>query len=84
MKKENQFRYLNSFDQYTEGKYNTGILSSVLHKNKTCAFCAFISPIYTFSSAGNIFVYTPSQGTNREKYFIHYHIKVKYGNSGGK
>ena len=31
-------------------------------------FGAFISPIYTISLAGNIFVCTPSQGTNRGKY----------------
>ena len=29
----------------------------------------FVSPIYTISLAGNIIVYTPIQGTNREKYF---------------
>ena len=28
-----------------------------------------VSPIYTFSWAGNIIFYTPIQGTNREKYF---------------
>ena len=27
----------------------------------------FVSPIYTYSLAGNITVYTPVQGTNREK-----------------
>ena len=39
--------------------------ASVLYfKNST-----FVSPIYTFSLAGNIIVYTPIEGTNREKYF---------------
>ena len=37
----------------------------------------FISPIYTFSLAGNIVVYTPSKGTNREKYFNHINYKDK-------
>ena len=31
----------------------------------------FVSPIYTFFLAGNINVYMPIQGTNREKYFNH-------------
>ena len=35
----------------------------------------FISPTYTFSLAVNIVVYTPSQGSNREKYFIHINNK---------
>ena len=30
----------------------------------------FVIPFHRFSMAGNIIVYTPSQGTNREKYFI--------------
>ena len=30
-----------------------------------------VSPIFTFSLAGNIIVYTPIQSTNREKYFNH-------------
>ena len=33
-----------------------------------CVFANSISPIYTFSLARNIIVYTPSQGTKREKY----------------
>ena len=32
--------------------------------------CTLISPIY-LSLAGNIIVYTPDQGPNREKYFNH-------------
>ena len=31
----------------------------------------FVSPIYTVSLVGNMIVYTPIQGTNREKYFNH-------------
>ena len=31
----------------------------------------FVSPIYTFSLAGNTIVYTPIHGTNRQKYFNH-------------
>ena len=34
--------------------------------------------------AGNLTVYTPSQGTNRENFFIYYHIKVRNADSGGK
>ena len=37
----------------------------------------FVSPIYTFSLAGNIIVYTPNQGSNREKYFNHIIYKRK-------
>ena len=33
--------------------------------------CTFISPIYTFPWRENLIVYTPDQGTNREKYFNH-------------
>ena len=36
-----------------------------------------VSPIYTFSLAGNIIVYTPIQGTNREKYFNSIICKAK-------
>ena len=36
-----------------------------------------ISPICTFSLAGNVLVYTPSQGANREKYFNHVNYKGK-------
>ena len=38
----------------------------ICYNNSTLVF-----PIYTFSMAGNIIVYTPSQSTNREKYFNH-------------
>ena len=37
----------------------------------------FVSPIYTFSSEGNINVYTPIQGMNREKYLNHIMSKGK-------
>ena len=43
----------------------------------------FVSPIYTFSLAGNIIVYTPLQGTNGAKYFNHI-IYIKNADSGGK
>ena len=36
------------------------------------------------SLAGNIIVYTPNQGTNREKYFNHIIYKGKDADSGGK
>ena len=44
----------------------------------------FVSPINTFSLAGNIIVYTPDQGTNREKYFNHNIKKKKNADSRGK
>ena len=37
----------------------------------------FVSHIYTFSSVANIIVYTPSQGTKREKYFNYNFSKGK-------
>ena len=47
-------------------------------------FITFISRICTSSFAGNIIVYTPSQGTNWEKYFDYIIYKSKNTNSGGK
>ena len=44
----------------------------------------FISPIYTFSLAGNINAYMQSQGKNREKYFNHIEYKLKNADYGGK
>ena len=38
---------------------------------------AFVSPLYTFSLAGDIIVYTPIQGTNREKTFNHINYRQK-------
>ena len=38
---------------------------------------AFVSPIHTFSLAGNIIVYTPIQGASREKYFYRIIYKGK-------
>ena len=48
----------------------------VITNNKnTNPYCTFVSPIYTFCLAGNIFVYTPSKSTNREKYFKYFYYK---------
>ena len=47
-------------------EYNTRRVTNLYNNNS-----AFHSPIYTFSLAGNIIIYTPSQGTNKEKYFNH-------------
>ena len=44
-----------------------------LYNNKN----TFVSPIFTFSLAGNIIVYSPIQGTNMEKYFNHIIYKGK-------
>ena len=41
------------------------------------------SYLYLFL-AGNISVYTPSQGTSREKYLKNYNIKVKFADAGEK
>ena len=43
-----------------------------------------VSPVCTFSLAGNKIDYTQSQGTNRENYFNHVNCERKNGNSGGK
>ena len=45
---------------------------------------AFVSPIYTFSLAGNVIVYTTIQGTNREKYFDDNNYKSENAHAGGK
>ena len=44
----------------------------------------FVSLIYTFSLAGNIFDFTPIQRTNREKYFNHIINKEKMPTPAGK
>ena len=46
----------------------------------------FVSSIYTFFLVGNIIVFTPSQGTNREKYFEKLTRKenCQFWRSGGK
>ena len=44
----------------------------------------FVSPIHTFSLAGNIFVYTPFHGTNREKVLSSYYLQSKIADSGRK
>ena len=60
---------------------NVGIgLVNTNHENNSL----LVSLIYTFSLAGNILVYTPSQGTTREKYFNHKSYKGKNADSGGK
>ena len=43
-----------------------------------------VLPIGTFSSAANIIVYTSSQDTSSQKYFIVKTYKTKSANSGGK
>ena len=53
------------------------IIGTTGKKNKILISSTFNSPIYTYSLAGNKIIYTPSQGTNSEKYFINYNIKVK-------
>ena len=55
-----------SFNVICRVFYNTIIIIST-----------FASPIYTFSLAGNIYVYAPSQGTKREKYYIQINYKVE-------
>ena len=60
-------------------RYNTGKATVFYFNNSN-----FISHFYTFFLAGNIFVYTPIQGTNREKYFNHFAYREKGAESGGK
>ena len=63
---------------------NTGYYRQYYKKNNLMVFCTFISPICTFSLARNIIVYTPSQGTNREKYFTKLLYQSQNADSGGK
>ena len=42
------------------------------------------SPIYTFSLAGGVIAYMPSQCTNREKYLNHFNYKEENADPGGK
>ena len=44
----------------------------------------FLSPTYTLSLAGNKIVYTFSQGTTREKYFVYIIYKEKKPTQAGK
>ena len=61
-------------------KYNTVPKATKLYNNHS----TFSSPIYTFCLAGNIIVYTPTQGTNREKYSNHIVYEGKKADFGGK
>ena len=54
------------------------------NKKNNINLTALVSPNYTFSLAGNIIVYTPTQGTNREKYSNHDNSKRKIADFGGK
>ena len=58
------------------------IIQQKLYNIINCS--TFVSLIYTFSPAENINVYTPSQGTNRERYFNHINYKGKNSDSGRK
>ena len=57
------------------------MIQNSFYNTKGCNFCnitsTFVSPIYTFSLAGNKIVYTPIHITNREKYFNHIIYKEK-------
>ena len=44
----------------------------------------FVSPVYTFSLAGNIVASTPVQSTIREKKLFSYYLRSKNADSGGK
>ena len=67
-----------------EGKYNTGILSSLFYNIKKLVSLYFHSSYLCLFLAGNINVYPPGQGTNKEKYFVHHYIKVRNAEAGGK
>ena len=45
---------------------------------------SFVFSIYTSTQAGKKIVYTPSRGTNREKYFHHWNVKMKMPTLPGK
>ena len=54
----------------------SNLVCTVVH-NKYKSKSAFNSPIYAFSLAGNIIVYTQSQGSNRGKLFLQINYKDK-------
>ena len=51
--------------------FNKKVQSLYIHSS------TFVSAIYNFSLAGIITLYTPNQGTNREKYFNHIIYKAR-------
>ena len=59
-----------SKNSYWCQKYSTIPTGSNLNTN----ISSFVSPNNTFSLAGNIVVYRPSQGVNREKVLLSYHL----------
>ena len=66
---KNFFERENSFNQYKQF-----IMKKIsFNKTKGCNLCIyksnFVSPIHTFSLAGNIIDNSPIQGTNRGEYF---------------
>ena len=60
-----------SFNQYKQFLMKKNSLNNTKGCNLYNNESTFVSPIYTFSLAGNIIIKTPIQGANREKYFIH-------------
>jgi len=82
--REINFGILAVLNNAMKGINNTGYYHQYYKIITNLVFLYFhFSYLYLFL-AGNIIVYTPSQGTNREKYSIHYHIKVRNADSGGK
>ena len=71
----NEDKTVNGFNKWVQYQKATNLYNN----NST-----FISPIYTFSLAGNIIVYKTNQGTNKENYFIYNIYKWKNDDSGGK
>ena len=62
----------NNIDNKNIISYNININNNNNNNNnKNNNNSVLVSPIYTFSLAANIIAYTPSQGTNRVKYFNH-------------
>ena len=71
---------LNQSEQLTFFKKNNTVPKATkLYINNS----SLVSPIYTFSLARKIIVYTPHQGTNREKYFNHNNYKEKMATLAG-
>ena len=53
------------------------LLVNIISIFSIVSFCTFIFSIFTFFLAGNIFVYTPSQGTKKGKELALIKIKME-------
>ena len=69
----------------SECKQSNVNICTVLDGNNLLYSSSYFYFSYLYLSlAGNIIVYTPNQGTNREEYFNHIIYQGKDADSGGK